>query len=63
MSWIKKYAISCLIALFALAAIDAYHHPGNDVRVGAVVLVAAVWPIALSIIVGSAVGEIIRERA
>ena len=63
MSWIKKYAISCLIAMFALAASDAYHHPGKDVRFGAVVLVAAVWPIVLSIIVGSTVGDIIRERA
>jgi membrane-associated phospholipid phosphatase len=57
MSWKKKYAISCLIALFAFAAIDAYHHPGKDVRVGAVVVTAAVWPITLSIAFGSALGD------
>jgi hypothetical protein len=63
MSWKKKYAISFLIVLFASAAIDTYHRPGKDVRVGAIVLVAAVWPIALSIIAGAAVGDVIRGPA
>jgi hypothetical protein len=63
MSWKKKYAISCLIALFAFAAMDAYNRPGKDVRFGAVVVTAAVWPIILSIAFGSALGEMVRERA
>jgi hypothetical protein len=63
MSWKKKYAISCLIALFAFAAIDGYKNPGKDLRVGAVVVTAAVWPITLSLALGSALGEMVRERA
>lgn len=62
MSWKKKYAISCLIVLFAFAALDAYQRPGKDVRVGAV-LTAAVWPIVLSVAFGSALGEMVRKRA
>lgn len=62
MSWKKKYAISCLIALFAFAAIDGYKRPGKDMRVGAIIITAAVWPITLSIAVGSAIGETVRER-
>jgi hypothetical protein len=63
MSWIKKYAISCLIAMFVLAAGDACRHPGKDVRFGAIAIVAAGWPIVLSIAVGSTVGDMFREPA
>jgi hypothetical protein len=63
MSWKKKYAISCLIALFAFAAMDAYRHPGKDIRLGSLVVMAAAWPIVLSIALGGAVGEVARAHA
>ena len=62
-SWIKRYAISCLIALFIFSGIDSYKRPTNDVRVGVLVVLAVVWPIAVAIAVGSAVREVARERA
>ena len=63
MSWKKKYAISCLIALFAFAALDAYRHPGEDVHIGTDVVCAAAWPIILSIAMGATVGDMVRKRA
>jgi hypothetical protein len=61
-TWTKRYAISCLLAVFVLSARDAYKHPTNDLRTGAVIVVAAVWPVALAIVVGWTVGEVARER-
>jgi hypothetical protein len=55
--WLKRYATSCLIAMFVLAALDGYHRPGEDMRVGAIITVSAVWPIIAAIVVGSSVGE------
>ena len=63
MNWKKKYAISCLIALFAFAALDGYRHPGGDVRIESAVVMAAAWPIVLSIAFGSALGEVVRKHA
>ena len=63
MSWKKKYAISFLIALFAFAALDAHRHPGQDTRIGSTIIMAAAWPIVLSLALGAAVGEMVRERA
>jgi hypothetical protein len=61
-TWTKRYAISFLLALFVLSARDAYRHPTNDVRIGAVIVVAAIWPVALAIVVGWTVGEAVREH-
>jgi hypothetical protein len=63
MSWTKKYAMSCLIALFVFTAIDASHRPGKDVRVGAIVVTAAVWPIFLSIVLGWTVGDMFASAS
>jgi hypothetical protein len=41
--------------------VDGYKRPGMDMRVGAILTVAAVWPIAAAIIVGSSIGEVARE--
>jgi hypothetical protein len=62
MSWFKRYLVGCLIALFALAAIDAHHRSG-DVRYGSVIVMAAAWPMTLSIVLGAVVGEMVREGA
>ena len=62
-SWMKRYAISCLIALFIFSGIESYKRPAADIRVGALVVLAAVWPVAVAIAAGSAVGEVMRERA
>ncbi|MHC2578999.1 hypothetical protein ACVI1J_009288 [Bradyrhizobium diazoefficiens] len=61
MSWKKKYAIGCLIALFAFTAMDSYDRPDRDVRFGAVIVMAAVWPVTVSVILGGAVGEMVRD--
>jgi hypothetical protein len=61
-SWLQRYAITCLVALFAFTAWDAYSRPNHEVRVGAVIVLAVVWPIAVTIAAGSAVGEMARER-
>lgn len=61
MSWKKKYAIGCLIALFVFTAMDSYDRPNRDVRFGAVIVMAAVWPVTVSVIWGGAVGEMVRD--
>jgi hypothetical protein len=61
-NWFKRYLVGCLIALFALAAIEAHDRPGN-VRYGSVIVMAAVWPMTLSIVMGAVVGEMVREGA
>jgi len=60
MKWFKRYAIGCLIAMIVLAASDGYKHPDMDLRVGAIVAVAVIWPIMAAIIVGDAIGEVAR---
>ena len=60
-TWIKRYAVSCLVAMFVLSGIDAYNRPTNDVRIS-VIVVAAVWPVVLAIALGGAVGEVAREH-
>jgi hypothetical protein len=62
-SCIKRYAISCLVAVFAFSAIDAYRHPTHDVRIGAILVTAAIWPVTLAIAFGSALGAVVREGA
>ena len=61
-TWTKRYAVSCLLALFVLSAFDAYKRPANDLRTGAVIVAAAVWPVVLAIVLGWTVGEVARER-
>jgi hypothetical protein len=61
-TWTKRYAISFLLAVFVLSASDAYRHPTDGPRTGAVIVVAAIWPVALAIVVGWTVGEAVREH-
>jgi hypothetical protein len=61
-TWTKRYAVSFLLALFVLSGIDAYKRPANDLRTGAVIVAAAVWPVVLAIVLGWTVGEVARER-
>ena len=61
MKWLKRYAIGGLIALVVLAAGDGYKHPDADLRVGAIVIVAAIWPIVAAIFVGNVVGGVARD--
>ena len=49
-------------ALFVLSAIDANKRPTNDLRTGAVIVAAAVWPVTLAIVLGTTVGEVARKR-
>ena len=62
-SWIKRHAISCLIALFIFSGIDRYKRSTNDVRVGILVVLTAVRSVTVAVNVGSVVGEVVRERA
>ena len=57
--WLKRYAIGFLIALFVLAGIDGYKRPGGEPRFSAI-LMAAAWPIVITIAVGSTIGEAAR---
>ena len=59
---IKRYAISCLIALVVLSGIDAYRRPDHDVRIGSALILAAAWPVVLAIAFGGAVGAVVREH-
>jgi hypothetical protein len=61
-TWTRRYAVSCLLALFVLSGIDAYNRPTKDVRIGSAIIMAAVWPVVLAIAVGGAVGEVAREH-
>jgi hypothetical protein len=61
-TWTKRYAVSSLLALTVLSAIDAYNRPANDVRFGSAIVVAAIWPVVLAIAVGGAVGQVARDH-
>ena len=61
MTCFKRYAVSCLIALFVFAGIDGYQRPGEDPRFGAILVTAAVWPVVAAIAVGGAIGAVTRE--
>jgi hypothetical protein len=60
-SWFKRYLVSCLIALFIFSGIEGYLRPSSDMRVGAVVISAAVWPVFVAFIAGGTVGEVVRD--
>jgi len=59
--WLKRYAISCLIAMFVIAGIVGYVRPGKDLRVDAIVTMAVVWPIIAAITVGTCIGEVASD--
>lgn len=61
MSWKKKYLIGCVIALFVFAAMNSDDRPRRDFPFGAVIVMAAVWPITTSLILGCAFGEMVRD--
>lgn len=61
MSWKKKYSIGCLIATFVFTAMNSYDRPNSDVPFGTVIIMAAVWPLTASLILGGAVGEMARD--
>ena len=59
--WLKRYAISCLIAMFALAVEDGYHRPGMHQNFGSIITMGVAWPVTAAVVVGIAVGEVARE--
>ena len=59
--WLKRYVISCLIAMFVFAGVDGYYRPGKDMREGAIIVAAVGWPVVAAIVVGSTIGEIVSE--
>lgn len=61
MKWFKRYAIGCLIWLVIGGVVDGYKRPGQDMRMGAIVIVAAAWPVVTAVVVGSTVGEIVSD--
>ena len=62
MKCFKRYAVSCLVAMFVFAAIDGYNRPGQDPRFGAILITAAVWPVFAAIVVGGSIGDVTRQR-
>ncbi len=61
LKWFKRYAISCLVAMFVFAGLDGYKRPGQDLREGTIIVAAVGWPIITAIVVGSTVGEVVSE--
>jgi hypothetical protein len=61
MKWFKRYAMSCVIAMFVLAAMQGYARPGKDQPVAGIVALAVVWPITAALAVGSSIGEIASD--
>jgi hypothetical protein len=61
-SWIKRYAIGCLVVLFALSANDGYRRP-HDIRFGTNLIIAAAWPVSLAIVAGAVFGDAFREQS
>jgi hypothetical protein len=59
--WFKRYAISCLIAMFVFAVVDGHHHPDEHPREDAIILAGIGWPIVAAIVVGSTIGEIMSD--
>jgi hypothetical protein len=53
--------VSCLIALFIFSGIEGYLRPSDNMRVGAVVVSAALWPAFVAFIAGGSVGEVVRD--
>jgi hypothetical protein len=60
--WFKRYAVSCLIAMFVFAAVDAHARPGQNPREGAIIVTALGWPIVMAIAMGGAVGEVLGKH-
>jgi len=58
-NWLKRYAFSCLIALFVFSGLDTYRHQ-DDMHIGTVVVVSAVWPAFVAIVFGSCAGDALR---
>ena len=58
---LKRYTLSCLIALFIFSGIVGYRHPTND-RIGALVVMAAVWPVVMAFALGGAIGAVARAH-
>jgi hypothetical protein len=60
MSWIKRYALSCLIAVFILGARDGYKHPGER-DFGSTLIMGAAWPVTIAVVLAYTAGELVRE--
>ncbi|MDN3273634.1 hypothetical protein QWJ07_05215 [Frankia sp. RB7] len=61
MNWFKRYVVGCLIAVLLFAAVDSDHHPGEEMRTGAILLASAGWPVVAAIVVGSTIGDVVYD--
>lgn len=61
MTWFKRYAIGCLIAMFVITGMYAANRPGKDLPLRAIVTLAVVWPITAAIVVGATIGEVASD--
>jgi len=57
-TWFKRYAIGCLIAVFVCAGIDGYKNPHGDIHMGTIIVASIGWPVFTALILGGALGEI-----
>jgi hypothetical protein len=57
----KGYAIGSLIVMTILAGMDAYNRPGQDLRIGTIVAMSAVWPVTVAIVAGVSIGEVASD--
>jgi hypothetical protein len=59
--WFRRYAVGCLIAVLLFSGRDSYNRPGEDMRYGAILMVAAGRPVVTAIVVGSTIGDIVHH--
>ena len=63
MKWLKRYAIGFLIALLFFTWADSYPDGVKSLRMGPVILTAALWPITGIIVLGGSAATIMQGRA
>lgn len=60
--WLKRYAIGFMIALTFFTWANAYPDGVKNMKFGAVIVTAALWPIAVPIVLGGSAADLMREH-
>ena len=60
MSCLKRYLVSCLVAMVFFAGLDAYKSP-EDMHLGTILAASAGWPVFAAAVVGSTIGDAVHD--
>jgi len=60
--WLKRYAIGFLIALFFFTWADSHPDGSKSLRMGSVIVAAALWPITVTIVLGGSAADLMQGR-